>query len=428
MRLSPVQIHVNNENEFIKKAVYFSNSFEVSALYFSNTNTENKLPKYYYNYDFIFAFKASKSIKSFNNSLAKLNKFIAKNPFWKFGFLSYNLKNEVENLSSKNTNNFNIPNIFFFVPEFIIYKKNGQIFFESESPYLDCNKVIEEINSIHIKNPKKINLDFSCSQKKSTYLNKIKQIQDCIQRGEVYELNYCIEFKAKLKICAEDFFLLSNKKCMAPFSCFFKFENLKILSFSPERFLKKSNNKLISQPIKGTIKKSNNFYQNLNLINKLENSEKDISENVMIADLVRNDLSITAKRNSVKVEELCKVFTFNNINQMISTVTSEICQNLSFDKIISSTFPMGSMTGAPKIKSMQLIDKFEDFNRGIYSGTIGYIDSKNNFDFNVVIRTIIYDQKDHNLSFPVGSAITSESDPSIEYEECIEKLKSVFVF
>ena len=113
---------------------------------------------------------------------------------------------------------------------------------------------------------------------------------------------------------------------------------------------------------------------------------------------------------------------------MISTVTSEICQNLSFDKIISSTFPMGSMTGAPKIKSMQLIDKFEDFNRGIYSGTIGYIDSKNNFDFNVVIRTIIYDQKDHNLSFPVGSAITSESDPSTEYEECLEKLKSVFVF
>ena len=204
--------------------------------------------------------------------------------------------------------------------------------------------------------------------------------------------------------------------------------NLKILSFSPERFLKKSNNKLISQPIKGTIKKSNSLYQNLNLINKLEKSEKDISENIMIVDLVRNDLSLTAKKNSVKVEELCKVFTFNNINQMISTVTSEVCQSLSFDKIISSTFPMGSMTGAPKIRSMQLIDKFEDFNRGIYSGTIGYIDSVNNFDFNVVIRTIIYDQKDFNLSFSVGSAITSESDPSREYDECIEKLKSVFVF
>tara|TARA_B100001939_G_C16638720_1_gene486633 strand:- start:13 stop:660 length:648 start_codon:yes stop_codon:yes gene_type:complete len=215
---------------------------------------------------------------------------------------------------------------------------------------------------------------------------------------------------------------------MAPFSCLFKFKNLKILSFSPERFLKKTNNKLISQPIKGTIKKSNSLYQNLNLINKLEKSEKDISENIMIVDLVRNDLSLTAKKNSVKVEELCKVFTFNNINQMISTVTSEVCQSLSFDKIISSTFPMGSMTGAPKIRSMQLIDKFEDFNRGIYSGTIGYIDSVNNFDFNVVIRTIIYDQKDFNLSFSVGSAITSESDPSREYDECIEKLKSVFVF
>ena len=428
MRLKPVQINVNNEKEFIKKAVYFSNSFEESALFFSNKIKKNKLPKHYYEYDFIFAFNASKSIKSSHNSINKLNKFIAKNPFWKFGFLSYNLKNEVENLNSKNHNTFNIPNMFFFVPEFIIYKKNDQIFFESESSYTDCNKVIEEINSIQIKNPKKINLNFSCSQKKSTYLNKIKQIQDCILRGEVYELNYCIEFKTKLEICAEDFFLLTNKKCMAPFSCFFKFKNLKILSFSPERFLKKNNNKLISQPIKGTIKKSNNFYQNLNLITKLEKSEKDISENIMIVDLVRNDLSIIAKRNSVKVEELCKVFTFNNINQMISTITSEICQSLSFDKIISSTFPMGSMTGAPKIRSMQLIDKFEDFNRGIYSGTIGYIDSKNNFDFNVVIRTIIYDQKDFNLSFSVGSAITSESDPSREYDECIEKLKSVFVF
>ena len=428
MRLKPVQINVNNEKEFIKKAVYFSNSFEESALFFSNKIKKNKLPKYYYEYDFIFAFSASKSIKASHNSITKLNKFIAENPFWKFGFLSYNLKNEVENLNSKNHNTFNIPNMFFFVPEFIIYKKNDQIFFESESSCTDCNKVIEEINSIHIKNSKKINLNFSCSQKKSTYLNKIKQIQDCILRGEVYELNYCIEFKTKQEICAEDFFLLTNKKCMAPFSCLFKFKNLKILSFSPERFLKKTNNKLISQPIKGTIKKSNSLYQNLNLINKLEKSEKDISENIMIVDLVRNDLSLTAKKNSVKVEELCKVFTFNNINQMISTVTSEVCQSLSFDKIISSTFPMGSMTGAPKIRSMQLIDKFEDFNRGIYSGTIGYIDSVNNFDFNVVIRTIIYDQKDFNLSFSVGSAITSESDPSREYDECIEKLKSVFVF
>ena len=297
MRLKPVQINVNNEKEFIKKAVYFSNSFEESALFFSNKIKKNKLPKYYYEYDFIFAFSASKSIKSSHNSITKLNKFIAENPFWKFGFLSYNLKNEVENLNSKNHNTFNIPNMFFFVPEFIIYKKNDQIFFESESSCTDCNKVIEEINSIHIKNSKKINLNFSCSQKKSTYLNKIKQIQDCILRGEVYELNYCIEFKTKQEICAEDFFLLTNKKCMAPFSCLFKFKNLKILSFSPERFLKKTNNKLISQPIKGTIKKSNSLYQNLNLINKLEKSEKDISENIMIVDLVRNDLSLTAKKN-----------------------------------------------------------------------------------------------------------------------------------
>tara|TARA_B100000989_G_scaffold287119_1_gene256434 strand:+ start:5693 stop:6979 length:1287 start_codon:yes stop_codon:yes gene_type:complete len=428
MRFNPVQIRINNENEFINKVIYFSNAYKESALYFTNRINKNNLPKYYYEYDFIFAFKSKKSIKASQNSLTKLNKFIANNPFWKFGFLSYNLKNEVENLSSRNCNSFNVPNMFFFVPSFIIFKKNNKIFFDSEDSKIDHNKIIDEICSIKLHKPKYFDLNFLCSNKKSRYLKKIKKIQDCIKRGEVYELNYCMEFKIKKEICAEDFFLLTNNKCEAPFSCFFKFENLKILSFSPERYLKKINNKLVSQPIKGTIKKSKVFSENLNLINTLEKSEKDISENIMITDLVRNDLSITAKRNTVKVEELCKVFSFKNINQMISTITSEIDQNFLIDKIISSTFPMGSMTGAPKIRSMQLIDKFEDFNRGIYSGSIGYVDPHNNFDFNVLIRTIIYNFKNHNLSFSVGSAITSDSDASSEYDECIEKLKSVFVF
>ena len=427
MRLNPIKIKIYNEDEFVKKAVYFSELFEEAALYFSNKKKDTSLPKFYKDYDFIFAFNSTKSIKASEDSLTKLNKFISKYSFWKFGFFSYNLKNEIENISSKKQNTFNIPNMFFFVPEFIIYKKNSQVYFDSENSSIDSHYILKEINSIKLKKPKKFNLNFRCTQKKPNYLKKIKQIQEYIKRGEVYELNYCMEFKTTQQICAEDFFLSTNKKCMAPFSCFFKFENLKILSFSPERFLKKINDKLISQPIKGTIKKSNNFYQNLKLVNALEKSEKDISENVMITDLVRNDLSITAKKNSVKVEELCKVFTFNNINQMISTITSEIDQKFLLNKIISTTFPMGSMTGAPKLRSMQLIDKFEDFNRGIYSGAVGYIDQKNNFDFNVAIRTIVYDQKKFNLSFPVGSAITSDSDPVSEYDECIEKLKSVLI-
>ena len=145
----------------------------------------------------------------------------------------------------------------------------------------------------------------------------------------------------------------------------------------------------------------------------------------MIVDLVRNDLSHTAKKGSVHVEELCEVYTFEQVHQLISTITSLVEKETSAVSILKSTFPMGSMTGAPKISAMKIIENLEETKRGLYSGAIGYFDPKGNFDFNVVIRSILYNSKNHYVSYSVGSAITAQSDPLKEYEECFIKAKAM---
>jgi para-aminobenzoate synthetase component 1 len=189
--------------------------------------------------------------------------------------------------------------------------------------------------------------------------------------------------------------------------------------------LKKTGNKIISQPIKGTAKRSNNIEEDERLKDELALDEKERSENIMIVDLVRNDLSKTAKKGTVKVEELCQVYTFPQVHQMISTISSEIDVSKHPVDVIESTFPMGSMTGAPKISAMQIIEKLEETKRGVYSGAVGYFSPDNDFDFNVVIRSILYNETKKYVSFSVGSAITAKSNPLKEYEECLIKAKAM---
>ena len=205
-------------------------------------------------------------------------------------------------------------------------------------------------------------------------------------------------------------------------SVFFKYNSLYVISSSPERFIKRNNNKITTEPIKGTIRKNRIRHEDLKNISYLKNNSKELSENHMIVDLVRNDLSKIACKGSVKVKELASLYSFKNVHQLISTVEAEIKESTKISEILKSSFPMGSMTGAPKIKSMELIDEFEKTQRGIYSGSIGYISPSKNFDFNVVIRSIIYDSDNNTLNINVGSAITFASDPENEYEEC--KLKA----
>jgi len=204
-------------------------------------------------------------------------------------------------------------------------------------------------------------------------------------------------------------------------STFLKLDNLYLISSSPERFIKKENKKIISQPIKGTAKRGLDSHEDKEITNKLLSDPKELSENHMIVDLVRNDLSRIAEKGSVRVKKLNKLNTFKRVHQLISTIEAKIQSNIEFSKIIEGTFPMGSMTGAPKIKSMNIIDEYESVKRGLYSGSVGYIKPNKDFDFNVIIRSIIYDRSLKEINVSVGSAITFKSDPESEYDECLIK-------
>ena len=248
-----------------------------------------------------------------------------------------------------------------------------------------------------------------------------------IHKGTIYEANFCMEFYAEnAKINPLEIYKKLNLISEPPFAVYFKNNSNFLLSASPERYLKKENLKIISQPIKGTSKRSFDLEEDEILKIELENNPKERSENIMIVDLVRNDLSRTAIKSSVNVEELCKIYTFKQVHQMISTIVSEVENTSSPVSILQTTFPMGSMTGAPKIAAMQIIEDLEETKRGLYSGTVGYFTPNGDFDFNVVIRSILYNSDNQYLSFSVGSAITSLSIPEMEYEECLLKAKALF--
>lgn len=262
---------------------------------------------------------------------------------------------------------------------------------------------------------------------KEKYFEKVSKMLDHIHRGDIYEANFCMEFYAENALIEPlDIYQKLNAISKPPFASFFKNDKQYLMSASPERYLKKLETKVISQPIKGTSKRFDNLEMDKNSKSELLENPKERSENIMIVDLVRNDLSKTATKDSVKVEELCGIYTFKQVHQMISTVVSNVEHTTSPTEIIKTTFPMGSMTGAPKISAMNIIENLEETKRGLYSGAVGYFAPNGDFDFNVVIRSILYNAKNQYLSFSVGSAITSLSEPEKEYEECLLKAKAMF--
>ena len=265
-------------------------------------------------------------------------------------------------------------------------------------------------------------MDFYPSEDKQSYLEKVSSLKNEIQLGNIYEINFCQEFLATdASIDPVALFYQLTEHYPTPFAAFLKQGSLYSIGNSPERYLARNGNTIISQPIKGTIRRGKTPGEDRKLKNQLEADPKEISENVMIVDLVRNDLSRTAVPGTVKVAELCKLYTFPLWHQLISTITSEVNDSTSNYDLIKSTFPMGSMTGAPKISAMKLIESHENFKRGLYSGSIGYVEPNGDFDLNVVIRTFNYDSEKKLVSYPVGGAITSKSQPETEYQECLVK-------
>ena len=257
-------------------------------------------------------------------------------------------------------------------------------------------------------------------------LKKLNKILKHIQRGDIYETNFCQEFYAEnTTIDPLETYIKLNTISKPPFATFLKCRDKYLLSASPERYIKKMGNTIVSQPIKGTAKRSEDHHKDQALKYALKHDDKERSENIMIVDLVRNDLSKTAKKGSVKVKELCKIYSFEQVHQMISTVVSKKKKKIHPVEVIKTTFPMGSMTGAPKISAMEIIESLEETKRGLYSGAVGYFSPKGNFDFNVVIRSILYNATNKYISYSVGGAITAKSIPLKEYEECLVKAKAM---
>ena len=389
----------------------------------------NNYPQNYSSYDCVLAVDALTSIKTDSqNAFDKLKEYQQITKDWLFGYLSYDLKNDTELLHSENYDQLEFPDLYFFQPKKIFLLSGNTL----EQQYLNlCDDELEsdiqEILNFSVSNPKST-LPISIEQRisKPEYLAKVTQMLAHIHRGDIYEANFCMEFYAEnAQIDPIQIYQKLNAISEPPFAAFFKHDLHFAISASPERYLRKSGNKLISQPIKGTARRSQNEQEDLEIAQALSQNEKERAENIMIVDLVRNDLSKTAAKNSVQVEELCKVYSFKQVHHLISTITSEIDSQYSAVDVIKNTFPMGSMTGAPKISAMQIIEKLEETRRGLYSGAIGYFTPESDFDFNVVIRTILYNSKQKYVSFSVGSAITSEATAEAEYEECMLKAKAM---
>lgn len=366
------------------------------------------------------------------DSFERLQAFVEQEPSWLFGFLTYDLKNDVEQLSSRHLNQLHFPKLCFFRPDVIIAIPKGvaqiQISCTTASqlkPTTILTAIQQQVSPTYPPPPTKVSWRNQMSRK--NYLQKVKAIQEHIRQGDVYEMNLCQAFYLEhIDLLPLSTFQRLNALTQAPFASFVKLEDKYLFCGSPERFLQKQGKQLISQPIKGTIKRGKSNIQDEQLRQQLQNDPKERAENVMIVDLVRNDLTRSARFGTIKVPELFGTYTFKTVHHLISTISAELRTDTHFITALKNAFPMGSMTGAPKIMAMQLIEQYENSKRGLYSGSVGYITPDGNFDFNVVIRSILYNKTQRYASLQVGSAITYDAVAEREYEECLLKAEALF--
>ncbi len=420
-------IHIDDEPLFKQKLLAYCKNMDYCGVYDSCGYTQHDNNGInYYSYDFLAGIG---SIEAQEGSFEALNNLSSKVD-WLFGYLGYDLKNELEHLYSVNYDQLYFPSTLFFRPRYVIIKNDSSWVIEYLEELDNEESVAHFLNEIHSSDTHFKNtgvLSFSSKITREKYIDTVHAILEHIHKGDIYELNYCQEFYAEhADIDPYDTYLRLIQISPTPFASFLKVKDKYVISASPERYLKKEGQKLISQPIKGTAPRGRTKAEDDKNAFELQNCIKERSENIMIADLVRNDLSRVAKMGSVQVEELCGIYAFPQVFQMITTVVADLDKNNNSIEAIKHSFPMGSMTGAPKIRAMKLIEKYEDTKRGVYSGSIGYFTPSGDFDFNVVIRSLLYNSTNNYLSFMVGSAITAKSVPEMEYEECLVKASAIF--
>jgi para-aminobenzoate synthetase component 1 len=364
---------------------------------------------------------------SAGNAFNQLRDFSMLHRDWLFGHLGYDLKNETERLTSSHKDHVGFPDLFFYVPETVIQLQQHSITIATIEK--DPALIFDEITGIPDDSLNKaepvanINARFT----KDEYLAVVRALQRHILRGDCYEINFCQEFFAE-QVSIDPLTVYNRLTAISPnpFTAFYKLNDRYLLCASPERYLKKTGAQIVSQPVKGTwARDHSDAALDDDKKRQLFNSTKDRTENVMIVDLVRNDLSKICEESSVKVDELFGIYSFPQVHQMISTVSGTLNSSLHWTDAIRATFPMGSMTGAPKKRVMELIEQYERTKRGIFSGAVGYVTPSGDFDFNVVIRSILYNKKSRYLSYQVGSGITFYSDAMNEYEECLLKAEAI---
>lgn len=416
---------ISNIEKFKNQLLHWAQQFEDVAWLDSNTYADQN----YKSYDAILAVDGFTSLKtSYQGAFDRLEEYQETTKDWLFGYLSYDLKNDTERLKSNNDDFVKFPDLYFFQPKRIFLLKRDEVVLHylpmvDDEMEFDWKEITNEPLSTTNNNDTSLRIKLKIH--KEAYKNKVRKMLDYIQKGDIYEANFCQEFYAYGTIHPVETFQHLNRISTPPFASFLKVDDHFLVSATPERYLKKEGRKVISSPIKGTAPRSEDVQEDSAFAKALSEDPKERSENIMIVDLVRNDLSRIAQKGSVTVEELCTVYSFKQVHQMISTISAQISVGISPVDVIRATFPMGSMTGAPKIRAMEIIEELEETKRGLYSGAVGYFTPDGDFDFNVIIRSILYNAVDQYVSYSVGSAITAKSDPDKEYAECLLKAKAM---
>lgn len=409
--------------EFDAKALQWAQQFEQVCYLQSNGYTDE-----YHSIESLLAVDALDEFQATTHqTFQKVEQFRAKYPNkWVLGFFGYDLKNEIEKLHTSFPNHLDFPDAYFFVPKTIIKFLGTSVEIESAHPtqifqaietlVLEKKSYSTEAHTIQVKK----------RMSKEMYFKTFEKMMSHIKRGDIYEVNLCQEFYAEnTRLNPIATYKRLNEISPTPFSTFFKLNDKYIISASPERFLAKKEQTLISQPIKGTAPRGKHKEEDEDIKNKLQNNPKEIAENVMIVDLVRNDMTQSAEPGSVVAYKKLEVHTFKQVHQLVSTITGLKRSDLSDIQAIKNLFPPGSMTGAPKISAMHLCDLYENSRRGIYSGTVGYFAPNGDFDFNVIIRTILYNRTKEYLSFHTGGALTYNAQVEDEYNECLLKASAI---
>jgi para-aminobenzoate synthetase component I len=408
---------ITDLSTFKRKALQWAGGFEVCCCLDSNGYADK-----YSQFDLLIAAGATDELITNNHGFEALKAFREKYPGWLTGFLAYDLKNETEQLTSENADSLHFPNLHFFSPQHLIIIRGDK----AEIISNDAEQILQGISQQKLAFGDAPALQVKSRFSKEEYINAVTAIKAHIIRGDVYVTNFCQEFYAEGAVIDPlAVFNHLNELSPNPFAAFYKNRQQYVLCASPERFLAKRGDKLISQPIKGTAPRGKTDEEDKQIKHRLQNEPKELQENVMVVDLVRNDLTLSAVPGTVKVEELFGLYSFKQVHQLISTVSCRLDNRIGTVQAIRNTFPMGSMTGAPKFSSMQLMERYERSKRGVYSGAIGWFSPDDDFDFNVVIRSLLYNADEQYLSFHVGGAITYDADPGKEYQECLLKASAI---